>query len=337
MYELNEFNDSSKFLIISPVQELNYESSPWEINFPLDDELSLNNKFQSRNFFFNQFTSKNKEILENIKKENQKNEPKEEVNFFNKQNIKVKENDDFPNFNIFKEIDQETIPKPIEEEEEEKKEKKESSEIWNKSTGDNTNTKKIKINKLIFGIKGDKKIRQRTDYAIKNIKVYISKFLTNYGNVLIKECNFPNKFKKLKFFLPSYNYFTGNSNEKENKIFLNFTAEQILTYPEEKPKNKKKNNRLQRQNKEIITKLKDYIEETYQNEIPEKFQELLNFFKMSYEEIIMLFYKSNQFKDYSSSEKTQKLDEQFQKVKGFSLMENNGLIKLIKYNNKNNF
>ena len=94
---------------------------------------------------------------------------------------------------------------------------------------------------------------------------------------------------------------------------------------------------MQRQNKEIITKLKDYIEETYQNEIPEKFQELLNFFKMSYEEIIMLFYKSNQFKDYSSSEKTQKLNEQFQKVKGFSLMENNGLIKLIKYNNKNNF
>ena len=124
MYELNEFNDSSKFLIISPVQELNYESSSWEINFPLDDELSLNNKFQSRNFFFNQFTSKNKEILENIKKENQKNEPKEEVNFFNKQNIKVKENDDFPNFNIFKEIDQETIPKPIEEEEKKKGKKR---------------------------------------------------------------------------------------------------------------------------------------------------------------------------------------------------------------------
>ena len=301
------------------------------MNFPL----TTNSKAET--FFLTNSHPKIKKFQKTSKKKTKKNEPKEEINFFNKQNIKVKENDDFPNFNIFKEIDQETIPKPIEEEEEEKKEKKESSEIWNKSTGDNTNTKKIKINKLIFGIKGDKKIQQRTDYAIKNIKVYISKFLTNYGNVLIKECNFPNKFKKLKFFLPSYNYFTGNSNEKENKIFLNFTAEQILTYPEEKPKNQKKNNRLQRQNKEIITKLKDYIEETYQNEIPEKFQELLNFFKMSYEEIIMLFYKSNQFKDYSSSEKTQKLDEQFQKVKGFSLMENNGLIKLIKYNNKNNF
>ena len=176
----------------------------------------------------------------------------------------------------------------------------------------------------------------RTDYAIKNIKVHISKFMNKYGNELIKECNFQNRLKKVKLFLPSYNYFTGNSNEKDNYVFLNFTVEQILTYPDKIEKNSKKNNRLQRQNKEIIKDIKDHIEEKYPDEKPQKCQEMLNFFSMTYEEIISLFYKSKLFKDYSSSTKTQKLDEQFIKSKGFSLMENNGFIRLIKNYYKKN-
>lgn len=343
MCELNEFNQSNNYLIISPILELNNSSSPWDPNYPFDDDLSLNHAFQNSSaFLFDHFQSqKNLEILENGKKEVDKikedDKTKEDkIDFFNKPNIKEEENGDFPDFNIIKELSEQQIPKPLPQE---KKEKSESNEIWNKSTKDSNNKtiNKINISKQIFGIKGNKKIEQRTDYAIKNIKVCISKYLRNYGNELIQKCNFPNKLKKLKLFLPSYDYFTGNSNEKNNKIFLNFTVEQILTYPDEKAKNLKKDNRLQRQNKEIIQQLRDYIEEKYQNEIPRICQELLNFFKMSYEDIIISFYKSKNFEDYSSSEKTRQLDEQVLKVKGISLMENNGLIKLIKYSNKKNF
>ena len=343
MCELNEYNQSNNYLIISPILELNNASSPWDPNCPFDDDLSLSHAFKySRPFLFDHFQSqKNLEILENGKKEDDKmkedDKTKEnKIYIFNKPNIKEEENGDFPDFNIIKELSGQEIPKPLPQE---KKEKSENNEIWNKSTNDsnNKNIKKINISKQIFGIKGNKKIEQRTDYAIKNIKVNISKYLRNYGNELIQKCNFPNKLKKLKLFLPSYDYFTGNSNESKNNVFLNFTVEQILTYPDEKSKNLKKDNRLQRQNKEIIQQLKDYIEEKYQSEIPEIHQELLNFFKMSYEDIIISFYKSKNFEDYSSSEKARQLDEQVLKVKGISLRENNGLIKLIKYSNKNNF
>ena len=107
---------------------------------------------------------------------------------------------------------------------------------------------------------------KRIDYSIKNIKVHISKFMKEYGNELIKKCGFQNKLKKLKLFAPSYKYFTGNSNEKDNKIFLNFTIKKIFTYPE--GKTEKNDNRLQRQNKDIIKEFKEYIDEAFLLEVP---------------------------------------------------------------------
>ena len=203
-----------------------------------------------------------------------------------------------------------------------------------KTTEDNTNLNQINIDRLIFDVKGDRQIELRIDYAIKHIKVYISKFMKNYGNDLIKKCNFQNQFKNTKLFSPSYYYFTGNSNIKDNGVFLDYTVEQIFTCPEKI--SPKKDNRLQRQNKEIINDLKNYIETNYPNEVPERFQELLNFFRMKYEDIINIFYNSSYFKDYSSSLKTIKLNRQFIKAKGFSLIENNGFIKLMKKSEKDN-
>ena len=161
--------------------------------------------------------------------------------------------------------------------------------------------------------------------------MYSCKFLKEYGNQLIKECNFKNNLKKLKLFSPSYKYFTGNSNEKENKMFLDFTVEEIFSYPKDKSK---KDNRLQQKNKDIIKKFIDYIEETYPKEVPEPFRKLQNFFRMTYRDIIVLFYDSEQFIDYSSDPKTQFLDEQFTKSKGFSLMEKSSFFKLMKNYNK---
>ena len=212
--------------------------------------------------------------------------------------------------------------------------KNEEDKNTNKSTDDKTKSKISKINKCLFGLSSQKPklIEPRIDYAIKQFKVYSCKFLKEYGCQLIKECNFKNNLKKIKLFAPSYKYFTGNSNEKENRMFLDFTVEEIFSYPNDKSK---KDNRLQQKNKNSIKILLDYIEETYPKEVPERFQKLQNFFRMTYRDIIVLFYGSEQFKDYSSDPKTIFLDEQFTKSKGFSLMEKSAFFKLMKnYNEK---
>ena len=322
MTELIFEQGSQQYLEISPAWIDNNETSPFLPGFPFED-LSLSRVNQlSNDRFLNQIESpKEKEILEKLKE-------KENI-IDNDINNEPEEYSKLENFNMFQSLNE--LPLPIPEIEKPKeKDLIENIEITKKSTGDNTNSIKNNINKLIFGVKGEKRIEPRIDYAIKNIKVNISKYINKYGNEKIKNCNFQNRLKKVKLFLPSYNYFTGNSNVKDNIIFLNFTVEQVLTYPDKIEPNSKKSNRLQRQNKEIIKDIKDHIEEKYPDEKPEKCQELLNFFRMTYEDIVSLFYKSKEFKDYSSSQKIRKLDEQFIKSKGFSLLENNGFIKLMK-------
>jgi hypothetical protein len=236
--------------------------------------------------------------------------------------------------NIIGNLETPNLPLPILEIKDKKEDlKNEADKNTNKSTDDKTKSKNNNISKCLFGLSSQKPklIEPRIDYAIKQFKVYSCKFLKEYGNQLIKECNFKNNLKKLKLFAPSYKYFTGNSNEKENKMFLDFTVEEIFSYPKDKSK---KDNRLQQKNKDIIKKFIDYIEETYPKEVPEPFQKLQNFFRMTYRDIIVLFYDSEQFKDYSSDPKTQFLDEQFTKSKGFSLMEKSSFFKLMKNYNK---
>ena len=106
--------------------------------------------------------------------------------------------------------------------------------------------------------------------------------------------------------------------------------EKIFSYPE----CTKNDNRLQRQNKDIIKEFKEYIETQYTDTVPEKYQNLINFFNMTFQDAIILFYDTNQFKDYSSSPKTIFLDKQFIKAKGFSLLEKNSFFKLMKNYNK---
>ena len=260
-----------------------------------------------------------KKIIDNIEQRNKEREEEEEKSLFN--------------FNIFDKLYFQDLSLPAPENLidaqniEKKKMKFESDNFSIKATDYNTKDTKAKINKCIFGVGGQIKIEQRIDYCIKHFKVYTSKFLKEYGNKLINDCKFQNEMKNLKLFSPSYKYFTGNSNEKENKIFLNFTVEQIFSYPDT---TLKKDNRLQKKNKDIINTLLNYIENKYDIEVPENMEKLKNFLKMTFEDIIILFYNSKQFKDYSSDPKTLFLDKHFIKIKGFSLLEKNGFIKLIK-------
>lgn len=216
---------------------------------------------------------------------------------------------------------------------EDNKKKLEDSNSSYKSTGEKSKTEEKNITKVIFGTKTKKHkkpIEIRIDYAIKNIKTYITKFLKEYGNILVQKCHFSSLLKNLKLFAPSYPYFTGNAKDKDNKAFKNFTVEQILSYPPERKQNCKKDNRLQRQNKDIIKAFKDYIENNYPDERPDEYQELLNFFQMTYEDIIILFYDNSfQYKEFISSEKSKTFDKLFIKIKGYSLIEKKGFLKFI--------
>ena len=179
----------------------------------------------------------------------------------------------------------------------------------------------------LFKVKSYRKTEPRLDYVIKDIKVYISKYMKDYGNELIKKCNFKNRLNNAKLFSPSYKYFTGNSNFKDNVKFLELTVEEIFTYPDKQVK--KDDNRLQRQNKDIIKDIKDHIEEKYGDDIPEECIKLLDYFRMSFEDVIMRFYESEYFTKYTSSEKARRNDY-FYKAKGYSILEKNAFIKLIK-------
>lgn len=221
----------------------------------------------------------------------------------------------------------------------EKNNNKEINNTSDKETRAKTNQKESEIVKVIskdndkikqnymFDVKIGSKGEVRLDYVIKDIKVYISKYMKDYGNELIKKCKFENRLKKAKLFAPSYKYFTGNSNFRDNTKFLNFTVEEIFTFPDKKVE--KNDNRLQSQNKDIIKDIKDHIEEKYTDNIPEACQKMLEFFKMSFEDIIILFYESEYFTQYCNSGKA-KRNEYFFKAKGYSLLEKNAFIKLIK-------
>ena len=205
----------------------------------------------------------------------------------------------------------------------------------NSKTGEPTTDKSkfVKIEskngKEIFGVKTNKTIEMlpRIDYAIKNFKVTLVKYIKELGNNLIKECKFGNELKNLKLFSPSNKYFTGISNEKENNIFLDFTVGQIFCHPNDEFG---KDNRLQRNNKKIIAKITDYIKSL--KEVPKKYEKVINFFDMTFEEAIILFYKSDKFKEYKEDERAKYLDNQFIKVKGFSIFEPNSFIKMMRHN-----
>ena len=304
-YELKE--KSNNYIVPSPIEEdnnENHEGSNWEVSISElkdniyqceDIELPINK------ILCNSCMQKEKEFLEIEKKMDtfdiiieEKILNKNELNLIDLANI--------------------VPPKPV--------------KLFSCSTNDKSND----INKSIFRINNQKEIEPRIDYAIKNFKVDAIKYLKEYGNQLIKNCNFQNKLKKLKLFSPSYKYFTGNSNLRENIHFLYFSVEQIFSYPDRKTL--KNDNRLQRQNKEIIKNFKEYIEKKYPDEVPETFQKLIDFFNMTFQDSIKLFYESKQFENHSSSIKAKFLDGQFIKAKEVSLLEKNGFLKFLNNYNK---
>ena len=150
-----------------------------------------------------------KEILEKFNR----NKYEQENEYIKEENI------NFPKFLDFMELENLPLPSPLNNDYYQKsdepiddKDKNIDNNILEKSkksTDDKSKNNSITIDKCIFGIKSEKKIEPRIDYAIKNIKVYIIKNLKIIGNQLIKNCNFPKKFKILKHFLQVINISLG--------------------------------------------------------------------------------------------------------------------------------
>jgi hypothetical protein len=210
----------------------------------------------------------------------------------------------------------------------EKEKKQKSTNV----TTDKTKNGKIELKeeKNIFGLetKKEMEILPRIDYAIKNFKVTAVKYIKEYGNSLIKECKFKGELKNKKLFSPSNKYFTGISNEKENNIFLDFTVAELLSYPNDEF-GEIKDNRLQQNNKKIIQQMRELINNM--KIITKEYRALLDYFNMSFEEALILFYQSNEFSVYKETEKAKFLDSQFIKVKGFSLLKKNSFISMMRH------
>ena len=160
----------------------------------------------------------------------------------------------------------------------------------------------------------------RVDDSKKHFKVAISKFATEELNFLIKKSDLPKKLKR-KIHLPNYQMFTSNVKELDNLDFLSFEVKHIFTYG-------KKEGNLQKDNEEIISKILN------NKKYPEKIKKIKDFLSLKYEDIIKLFYKSKKFDEFKEKKLTKFFNDGMLKEKNISLLEQNGLLNLLKMTQK---
>ena len=320
----NHLNYTLTFIGKFPILDINFQRSElWDMSSPRED------LFNSQKFFSMKDNDNEMGDFDNkLNKETNQKEISELFSFIPSKENEENDIDELQgclNIDFFKKIPEQKLAIPIPE-----KEKNETEDISNKATDDKTKENPVKVNKPIFGLSSPLKIEARIDYTIKNFKVSLMRFLKDYGNNLIKDCNFTKKLNNKKLFSASYKYFTGVSSQLFNKKALKLTMEEIFTFPHTKIT--KNDNRLQRQNKKIIEKIKEHIRKNYEDEdtIPEEMEKVEGFFKMQLQDAIHLFYNSKQFNEYANSRKAIILNEQFKKCKGFSLSEKNGFVRLLK-------
>ena len=141
--------------------------------------------------------------------------------------------------------------------------------------------------------------------------------------MLIKRSFLPKELKKEKLSAPNHLSFTGNAAEKDNYKFLFFNVKDIFCFY----KNENCKISLQKKNRRIIDKILQFIDGS---ESEEKYSNVKAFFKMSLEDAYEIFYESEDFKKYATYSKTVFLDKEFKVEKGYSLLEKNAFIKMIK-------
>lgn len=185
-----------------------------------------------------------------------------------------------------------------------------------------TNEKSKQVNHIKRFICIKRIIRKRIyrkDAYIKHFKAIFAKYLKNKLNSL-KDICFP-YFSLNKFSTPNYR-FTGNPKIKDNFIFLSWKIKDILIYGE----NQKNINR-QYNNKLIIKYIENNENKSRDKKIYKQMMDCLN---NKLEDAFIEFYNDkNESKRLQNDNLCIFYDKYFKEETGFSLIEKNGLLKII--------
>ena len=206
-----------------------------------------------------------------------------------------------------------------------KKDKHKQNQKDKSQSIDNNNNEMKKFIKFKCNNMNKEKI-YRKDYYFKHFKAIFGKYIKNKLNNLKNRC-FPN-FVLNNFSTPDY-YFIGNPKQEDNYNFLSWSIKDILIFRE----NKHKYNR-QFNNKMIIL----YIEKNgNKSKDKDAYNELINYINCKVEDAFLDFYENkSEFQKICSDKDCIFFDEFFKRETGFSLLEKNGFLKVIRNNQKLN-
>ena len=313
--------------------------------FPLKEDLDSlfnNNSFERYSPIFmaddSEYFSQNNFVFNSYEEKPEMNIKENLYNYSISNNIDLKEKEN-PKISGHSRKDEkkEELPRfPPKEELETIKEKKEKEDKIIYSTKNSSDKKaEFKIEKLLFTSEKDisnelpKKDKNnglpsyfRMDMAKKYYKTKISQFATNKLNKYIKKSNLPFKLKK-NIHLPSSKLFTSKVTESINYNSLNYTLRKIFTIGKEKDK-------LQKDNFTNISKIDGYIQNLADEQLSERILNIQNFLDMNYEDLIRMFYDSEEFLVFKNEKLTEFFDNGVLSQEGFKLSEGYGLIRLFK-------
>ena len=132
--------------------------------------------------------------------------------------------------------------------------------------------------------------------------------------------------------MPNYKLYAGNPKEKDNREFLKKTIKTVfMDYDKENEKGTSR----QKDNEKLIKKIYELIKiPTTENE-----NNVIDFFEMTIEKGIEMFYVSEEFKLFKNDKLNRYYDDQFyiEKNRKFSLFEKNAFIKLVKNDKFNQY
>ena len=162
----------------------------------------------------------------------------------------------------------------------------------------------------------------RFDATKKHWKSKISQFCEERLNKLKKSSDLPEALK-IPIHKPNSLSFTANVKAKDNYGFLSEALKDIFSIGKETED-------LQKQNSDAFTKIFNYFNKIGNDRLPESLQKLKDFLEMSYEDLIKMFYDSDDFITFREDYMTKYYDEGTKDQEGFSLLEDYGLIKVFK-------
>ena len=179
-----------------------------------------------------------------------------------------------------------------------------------------------KIENLDKNSYNNNKLIYRKDAYYKHFKSIFSRYLKDKANKMKNIC-FPH-FNKNNFFPLSYKY-TGNPKEADNRKFLFFKIKDILIY------GKDEHIRNRQYNNELLIRYIEKNERLTQNK--EVYFDLINFLNNSVECELILFYNNkSEYENLKNDVKCQYFDKYFLSETGISLLERNGLIRILRKN-----